>query len=169
MSWPLTPQSPLIASPAIGSGNERATVSASSGLYLGRCITRPLRRDQKNDYANSTGIDLVSAAVVQILGTIASTGVTRGELPWRPEFGSAVELLRFKRVDEALEDLADLYVFEAIQRWEPRAIVRQTQMSDVVVDGVAKVVLRVIFDVAATSTPGSEIIAQDLVAEHYLT
>jgi phage baseplate assembly protein W len=105
---------------------------------------------------------------MQILGTICDTGVTRGELPWRTEFGSAVELLRFKRIDEALEDLADVYVFQAIQRWEPRAIIRQAQMAEREVDGVGVVVLRVVFDVAATATPGSEIVARDLVAERYL-
>lgn len=170
-TWPLIPSVPTpTPTPPSVTGAGLATVPASERAYLGHCILRPLRRDRKNDYAHDGGVALVAAAVVQVLGTICDTGVTRGELPWRTDFGSAVELLRFKNIDESLESLADLYVFEALQRWEPRAVVRQTQMAERVdSEGVGHVVLRVVFDVATSNTPGSEIVARDLVAEVNLT
>lgn len=170
-TWPLAP-TPTPPSPSPGgvSGVGQATIPAGIRVYLGHCVIRPLRRDRKNDYAHDGGVALVAAAVVQVLGTICDTGVTRGELPWRTDFGSAVELLRFRNIDDSMEPLANLYVFEALQRWEPRAVVRRTQMAEVVdSEGVGHVVLRVVFDVATSNTPGSEIVARDLVAELNLT
>jgi phage baseplate assembly protein W len=167
-TWPLAPTpTPSPPSPGGVSGVGQSTIPAGIRVYLGHCVIRPLRRDRKNDYAHDGGVALVAAAVVQVLGTICDTGVTRGELPWRTDFGSAIELLRFKNIDESLESLADLYVFEALQRWEPRAIVRRTQMASEERDGVGHVVLRVVFDVATSNTPGSEIVARDLVAERW--
>lgn len=169
-TWPLVPEIiPRTQSSGGAAGVRQPTLISGAQAYLGRCVVRPLRRDEKNDFANEEGAALVSAAVVQILGTIADTGQTRGELAWRTDFGSAVELLRHQHLDQEFEPLADQYVFDAIQRWEPRAIIRQTQLIESTVNGSAKVTLRVSYDVAATSTPGSEIIATGLTADQVLT
>ena len=162
-TWPLAPApTPPSPTPPSVSGVGIATIPAGARVYLGTCVLRPFRRDEKNDFANDSGAALVAASVVQVLGTICDSGATRGELPWRTEFGSVIELLRHRNANEILEDLANIYVFEALQRWEPRAIVRDTQMLSEIIEGEAHVTLRVIFDVAATNTPGSEIVARDL-------
>lgn len=162
-TWPLAPipVPPSPVQPSV-SGVGLATIPAGDRAYLGTCLLRPFRRDEKNDFANETGIRLVVAAVVQVLGTICDSGVTSGELPWRTEFGSVIELLRHRNANEILAELANIYVFESLQRWEPRVIVRGTQMLSEVIEGEAHVTLRVVFDIAATNTPGSEIIARDL-------
>jgi phage baseplate assembly protein W len=121
-------------------------------------------RDEKNDFAHASGVELVAAAIGQVLGTLADTGVSRGELPWRTEFGSALELLRHRNVDDVWRALADVYVRQAIQRWEPRAIVKQTIVEEEVIGGEAHVQIQVVFSVASSNTPGSAIVASDLVA-----
>ncbi len=169
-TWPLVPEIiPRTQSAGGATGVGQPTLISKTQVHLGRCVVRPLRRDEKNDFASAEGALLVNAAVVQVLGTIADTGQTRGELPWRTDFGSAVELLRHQHLDAEFEPLADQYAFDALQRWEPRCIVRQTQLVESVVNGSAKTTLRVSHDVAATSTPGSEIVATGLTAEQVLT
>jgi phage baseplate assembly protein W len=101
-----------------------AASAARSGLpsFLGSGLLRPFRRDEKNDFASGSGADLVAACVGQVLGTRASGPSGVGELPWRPEFGSAdLNALRHAQNDDALADLGVVYVGEALRRWEPRA------------------------------------------------
>ena len=45
------------------------------------------------------------------------------ELPWRTEFGSLLHLLRHQRSAAVLEELARVYVVDALKRWEPRVVV----------------------------------------------
>lgn len=131
-------------------------------MTLGRTITRPLRRDRKNDFANAQDAELVAASVAQILGTISETGRTRGELPWRTEFGSGLSLLVHRNPDRTFEELANVYVLEALQRWEPRVIVRGATVSSEIVDGDTVATLRVVYDV--TETPRGATIASGLVS-----
>lgn len=93
-------------------------------VVLGCGLPRPLRRDGKGDFVNTCAEDLVRAAVAQILGTVAQSPSNAGELPWRPEFGSKVHLLRHRNNDEALEDVARAFVAQALERWEPRIRLR---------------------------------------------
>ena len=98
-------------------------------LHLGRGVTRPFRRDGRGDFATATGAALVSAAVGQILGTIADSAVNVGELPWRPDFGSKLHLLRHSPNNEALVETARVFVIEAVQRWEPRVRISNVEIS----------------------------------------
>jgi len=97
--------------------------AARSGLptFLGSGLLRPFLRDQKNDFASGSGTDLIAACVGQVLGTKRSTPNGTGEIPWRPEFGSALQELRHQNNDDVLGDLGVVYVGEALRRWEPRA------------------------------------------------
>lgn len=137
--------------------------------FLGRCVARPFRRDAKNDFANEGGAKLVAAAVAQILGTVGDTGFTSGELPWRTDFGSALELLRHKNADTVFNHLARVYVVGALQRWEPRVIVTKTEVITEYIDGEAHNKLLVMYDIASSSTPGSAVVARSLIAETYLS
>lgn len=136
--------------------------------FLGRCVVRPFRRDKKGDFANEGGAALVKAAVGQVLGTICDSGATSGELPWRTDFGSQIELLRHSS-EAIVPHLARVYVLDALQRWEPRVLVKDVKIVTEYVDGVASVTLQVLYDIASSSTPGSAIVARDLVAETLLS
>lgn len=141
----------------------------SERAFLGHCVTRPFRRDGKGDFAHEGGERVVAAAVGQVLGTIGDAGTNSGELPWRTDFGSALELIRHRNADTVLEHLARVYVLEALQRWEPRVIVKATEIVKEYIDGEAHVKLLITYDVATSSTPGSAIVAKDLVNETYLS
>jgi phage baseplate assembly protein W len=101
----------------------QAASAARSGLpsFLGSGLLRPFRRDEKNDFASGSGVDLVAACAGQVLGTRATSPSGVGEIPWRPEFGSNLQALRHAQNDDALGDLGVVYVGEALRRWEPRA------------------------------------------------
>ena len=122
-------QQPALPEPAVAPTSAPAStgvVAQVDALLLGCGVPRPLRRDGKGDYVNVCAEELIKAAVGQVLGTIAQTPTSAGELPWRPEFGSRLNLLRHRNNDEALEDVAHAYVIQALERWEPRVRLRST-------------------------------------------
>lgn len=84
-------------------------------------LTIPLRRDRKRDFAVGSGEALLASKVRQALLTEGATGRTAGELPWRTTFGAALALLRHQRNDAALQELARVYVRDALRRWVPSA------------------------------------------------
>lgn len=43
-----------------------------------------------------------------------------GSLPGRPDFGSRINNLLFEQNDDAIKDLIEIYVIEALTKWEPR-------------------------------------------------
>lgn len=98
------------------------------GLYLGRGILRPLRRDQKQDFANSSGQRLISSCLGQLLATQCESEYASGELPWRTEFGSKLYLLRLRLNSVALKEQARRFVADAVQRWEPRVRVTEVDV-----------------------------------------
>lgn len=86
-----------------------------------RGVNDTLLRDKKNDYASVSGGECVRAHIRQILGT------KRGEIPWRPTFGSRLHLLRHAMNNPAYAALAAYYVLEALALWEPRAVVSNVE------------------------------------------
>jgi hypothetical protein len=54
--------------------------------FLGFGLLRPFRRNQKADLAADGGEAAVRSAVGQILGTMAGSDVTQGEVPWRTDY-----------------------------------------------------------------------------------
>jgi phage baseplate assembly protein W len=110
---------PLPVTPDLQS-EDPAAQAAASVIFLGRGLLRPFVRDEKNDFANGSGADLVRAAVGQVLGTRTSTAQTIGELPWRPEFGSLLHTLRHSNNNDMLTQIAKGFVVDALRRWEPR-------------------------------------------------
>lgn len=91
-------------------------------------LLRPFRRDRKADFAAGSGEALIRAAVGQILGTMAASEFTPGELPWRTEFGSGLHVLRHRKNDALLQELARIHVVDALMRWEPRVRVTSVQI-----------------------------------------
>lgn len=120
-AWPILLDAATPALPV------RTVTRAATGRSLdtsgtvGRSLLRPFQRDNKQDFANSEGVALIAASIGQILGTICSSELTGGELPWRTEFGSLLHLLRLRNNSPALVEEARAYVVMALSRWEPRA------------------------------------------------
>lgn len=85
-------------------------------------ILRPFRRDGKGDFAAGGGEENLNSCIGQVLGTRCTSpnGKFPGELPWRPGFGSMLELLRHMPFDETRKKLGEVYVRQALARWEPR-------------------------------------------------
>jgi len=85
---------------------------------MGGLLT-PFQRDQRSDFASGTGWDLTLSKVAQILGTAGDTETTVGELPWRSEFGSGIQLLRHRNNSEVLGEVARVRFETALARWAP--------------------------------------------------
>jgi len=123
--------------------------------FLGFGLLRPLRRDQKADFAAAGGEQLIRSAVGQILGTIGASDVTPGELPWRTDFGSLLYRLRHQKNDSVLQELARVYVVDALKRWEPRVVVTSLQVSRQEQDGENVLAIHLRYNVIAKNAPGS--------------
>jgi len=124
---------------------------------LGFGLLRPLRRDQKADFAAAGGEQLIRSAVGQILGTIGSSDNTPGELPWRTDFGSLLHVLRHQRNDTILQELARVYVVDALKRWEPRVVVTSVQATREQQDGKNVLAIRLRYNIISSNTPGNNV------------
>lgn len=79
----------------------------------------PFRRDKKRDFATGEGEALLASKVRQVLLTEGATPSSSGELPWRTSFGAGLALLRHRRNDAALKELARVHIRDALRRWLP--------------------------------------------------
>ena len=120
-----------------------------------RGLLRPFRRDRKADFAAGSGEALIRAAVGQILGTMAASEFTPGELPWRTEFGSGLHLLRHQRNDALLQEFARIHVVDALKRWEPRIRVTSVQITRERDRGENVLAIRLRYDVLSTRIAAS--------------
>lgn len=126
MPDPVTPDLATVPQSTADTGRSIERVS-------GRGITLPFRRDNQSDFANDQGVGLVSSAVRLVLGTVCGSDSSQGELPWRTEFGSLLQLLRMRNNSPALAELARTRVVGPLQRWVPSVRVRSvlvTQKDD---------------------------------------
>ena len=132
-------------------------MAAQTPAFLGAGLLRPLVRDQKQDFANAAGVDLVRACVGQILGTRASddSGEHQGELEWRPDFGSKLYLLQHRK-GPLLSELARYYVIEAIGRWEPR--VTNVQASATFDPTERELLVDLVYDVIVANVAGNNVV-----------
>lgn len=94
-----------------------------------RGLLHPFQRDRRSDFVSGTGDALIRATVAQILGTACASEFTPGEIPWRTDLGSLLGLLRHRRNDAVLQELARVYVVDALKRWEPRIRVTSVQIT----------------------------------------
>lgn len=128
-SWPLidggTETAPQTVPPT---GPKAIPTKSAEFAPFGYGLIRPFKRDQKSDFAAGQGAALVIAAMGQILGTVASSEFSQGELPWRPEFGSLIHLLRHRPNTAALDELAHQYIIDALARWERRIVITDSSV-----------------------------------------
>lgn len=137
------------------------TSGSNFRAFLGYGLLRPFRRDRKTDFAAAGGEALVRSCVGQILGTLCSdpTGLHQGELPWRPEFGSLLYFLRFKK-GPMLQELGRVYVAQALARWEPRVQLSASQIS--FDDSTRILTISVRYNVIDKNVPGNAVILRDV-------
>jgi phage baseplate assembly protein W len=121
---------------------------AAAQIVSGTGLLGPLVRDGKGDFASASGTALLSSNLKQVLGTLARSSQTRGEVPWRPEFGSLLSLLRFLPLDESLPPLARQYVRDALDFWMPQIRLRNVRVSLSPDEGTLE--LEVLYDVLST-------------------
>lgn len=124
---------------------------------LGFGLLHPFQRDGRSDLVADGGERLVRSAVAQILGTIGASELMPGELPWS-ELGSQLYRLRHQKNDHVLQELARVYVVDALKRWEPRVVVTAVQVTREQLDGENVLAIRIGYDVIATNTPGNNVI-----------
>lgn len=129
-------------------------------IAFGRGIVTPFKRDGQGDFVNASDISLVRSEVRQVLGTLASSGDTQGELPWRPEFGANLKLLRFRNLDETTAELARTYVVDALRTWLTRVRVKDAAVE---LDYDAKA-LRVAIRYDILSANNRSVVSADQVA-----
>jgi phage baseplate assembly protein W len=127
----------------------------SGSAFELRGVLRPFRRDRKADFAAGSGEALIRSAVGQILGTMAASEFTPGELPWRTEFGSGLHLLRHQKNDVLLQELARVHVVDALKRWEPRIRVTSVQITREQDRGENVLAIRLRYDVLSTRIAAS--------------
>lgn len=121
---------PASAPTAGADGASRPYAGDSGRAFLGFGLLTPFRRDQKGDFAAGGEVALVLACAAQVLGTECSTPGAEGELPWRPEFGSRLHLLRHRNIDDPVtRHLARAYAAEALEQWEPRFRLKDVRLS----------------------------------------
>lgn len=107
-----------------------ATQEASDAFRdtVGAGIVTPFQRDLKQDFANAVGPELIRQNIGQILGTLAQGRTNRGELSWRPEFGSLLPIMQYRNINEVFFELIRTRVVDAIERWE-----RRVRVEDVII------------------------------------
>lgn len=90
---------------------------------------------------------------------LRTTRFAQGELPWRTEFGSLLHLLRHQKSDSVLQELARVYVVDALKRWEPRVRVTSVQVRERQ-NGENVLVVRLRYDL--TSGPGNNVLVENV-------
>lgn len=165
-TWTLLPES--VATPAepdaIPTTLPRASLEERASLGFG--LLRPWRRDQQRDFDHDGGARLVAACVGQVIGTAAAGGRSYGELPWRPEFGSRLHLLRFRGNTPVMREMARSWISAALARWEPRAKLRDVEVIEGYGGEVAErtLALRIRFDVRDRQSPANAVVLANLTA-----
>ena len=102
----------------------------SVGLFTGTSQTTTglstrFVRDGNGDFLSQTGSSLIRSKVEQVLGTLAYGAAGKGELQWRPEFGSSISALRFSNLTDSLPNVVASYVRSALTRYVPEVQLNQ--------------------------------------------
>jgi phage baseplate assembly protein W len=84
----------------------------------------------------------------QILATLTATEVTHGEIPWRTDIGSALTLLVHQKNNVVIEELARVYVVDALHQWEPRVHITSVEITRMQKDGENVLAIRLRYRLA---------------------
>jgi phage baseplate assembly protein W len=91
-----------------------ATIEELRRALIGNGIIKPLRRLSGSDFVTGSGVQLIRAAISQILGTRV------GELRWRPEFGIDLERYRHRPASDTTATNITEEILDALTTFEPR-------------------------------------------------
>lgn len=132
--------------------------------YLGAGIVLPFRRDGKDDFAHSSGVDMVNSSLTTILGTLRAGPTNDGEVPFNQKLGTALSLLRHRNVAEPkTRELATHYVVDSIQANEPRVHAKAVGFRLRPDDN--RIALRLRYDVVTRDTRNINVISSDIEQE----
>lgn len=132
--------------------------------YLGSGLVLPFRRDGKDDFTNSSGVDVVNSSLTVVLGTLRAGPSNDGEVPFNQQLGTLLPLLRHQNVsDPATKELATHYVLDAIlaneQRVKAKAVAYRARPDD------QQLALRLRYDVVSRDTRGTNVVTADIEQE----
>lgn len=137
---------------------------ADEYAYLGAGLILPFRRDGKDDFSNSSGIDMISSSLTTILATLRAGPTNDGEVPFNQELGSALSLLRHRNVDDpTTKELATHYTVDSILANEPRIKAKAVGFRPRGDDN--RIAVRLRYDVVDRDTTGTNIVASDIEQE----
>jgi phage baseplate assembly protein W len=132
----------ILSLPSAPTSGDADNEYAQNNNPLGYGLALPFTR-QSTDFYTAEGAELVKSCIRQVLGTRAGVGAYRGELPWRPNFGSQLHLLRHQLQSLASPAAARVYVIEALRAWEPRITVTGVHAETVQRDGGTALIVKV--------------------------
>ena len=115
----------------------------TTARITGNGLLFPMRRDGNGDWINGSGPDAIDASIRQIIGLRGASADTQGELPWRTELGSQLHRLLYAGNTSALEDIASVFIIDAVRRWEPRVDLRGSTIEQFEVPGLGRSGLRI--------------------------
>lgn len=97
--------------------------------FLGIGYVAPLNRSSTGEWEVAAGIALVAASIKAILSTKAKfqnqAVYAAGERFMRDDFGSQAHLVRHENLDDDTVALVESYYVDAVERWEPRAYIKE--------------------------------------------
>lgn len=126
-TFPLAPES---TSEDSGGGSSASASAAQLDAFadnIGFGLLSPFRRGPA-DFVSGGGTEFLQSMVEEVLGTRCDSDSTDGELPWRPEFGSLLHIIRWKKNDEVRAELVRVYVVEALAMWIPQIRVKSVNV-----------------------------------------
>ena len=133
--------------------------------FIGFGILTPFRRGPA-DFVAGGGVELVQSMVGQVLGTRSGSDFTEGELPWRGDFGSLLHLIRHQKNDQIREELARIYVVEALSRWIPQIRVNDVEITQELGPGETRernvLVIRIVYDIIGLRQAGNEVLVPNV-------
>jgi phage baseplate assembly protein W len=127
---------------------------APASTLLGTGMMRPIYRGR--DFSHGAGAPEIMSNVGQVLGTQVGT------LPWRPELGSRLHLLRHRPNNHATRELARLYVDEALSKWEPRAEAAKVEVVDQDQSAKSTVAIRALCRISLTQESAERLFAVEV-------
>ena len=119
-SWSISPPAPAPSPSTPASGGGSGQLESRAPVLRRLVLLRPFQRNGINDFASGDGPERWRSAVGQVLGTRCSSEFGEGELPWMPEFGSLLHLVKHRNNDMVTAELVRHYASEALARWLPQ-------------------------------------------------
>lgn len=94
---------------------------SEAGDFIGRGFPFPLQIDARGSMVLVGGTEELERSMAMVLSTAP------GERPFRPMFGCAIWELMFEPINDNTLGLMEMYVEEALRRWEPRVDIEEVR------------------------------------------